>query len=46
MGYYIVILMDVFYVLQKNESIQELILAHNNLGDSGLAVGAALGKFS
>jgi hypothetical protein len=36
--------MGVVFVLQKNESIQELILSHNNLGDSGFALGGALGK--
>lgn len=33
-----------FFIIQDNESIFELILAHNNLGEGGVAIGNALGK--
>lgn len=33
-----------FFIFQDNESIFELILAHNNLGEGGVAIGNALGK--
>ena len=30
---------------KENESIMELILSHNNLGDSGVAIGEAICKY-
>lgn len=37
-------LITTFFIIQDNESIFELILAHNNLGEGGVAIGNALGK--
>lgn len=34
----------IFFIIQDNESIFELILVYNNLGEGGVVIGNVLGK--
>lgn len=37
-------LIMIFFIIQDNESIFELILVYNNLGEGGVVIGNVLGK--